>query len=298
VQRALPLLQKADLNFTRKSGCVSCHNEALTDMAIAAARLKGFAIDEPMAKQEVTAVASFYGEWRERLLQGMAPGGPAYILQGLHAEKYPSDLITDATAHYIKNHQFSDGHWTVGCGGSRNPLCGDEVTNTANSLRALQFYSPAPLRTEYEESVRRAASWLAKAPMYTHEDRTFRVFGLAWAATDKPALDNATNELLAEQRSDGSWADNPYLGGTSYATGEALIALHEAGMPVTAPSWKRGIDFLLKTQTDDGSWYVKSHSFAAQPYFDDGFPHGVDQWISASGTNWAVMALSLAAKQQ
>jgi hypothetical protein len=81
---------------------------------------------------------------------------------------------------------------------------------------------------------------------------------------------------------------------TAYATGEALVALHEAGMSVTNAAWKRGIQFLLKTQVEDGSWYVKSHSFAAQPYFDDGFPHGVDQWISASATNWAVMALSLA----
>jgi len=32
-----------------------------------------------------------------------------------------------------------------------------------------------------------------------------------------------------------------------------------------------------------------------QPYFDSGFPHGFDQWISAAGTSWATIALSLAA---
>jgi ankyrin repeat protein len=296
VQLALPPLQRADLNFTRKSGCVSCHNEALTDMAISTARRSGFHIDEPMAKQEVAAVASFFGEWRERLLQGMAPGGPAYILQGLHAEHYPADLTTDAIARYIKGHQLSDGHWGVGCGGSRNPLCGDEVTNTANSLRALQFYAPAPLRTDFDRSVQRAAAWLAKAPVFTHEDRTFRVFGLAWAASDKPALDQAVRELLAEQCADGGWADNPFMPTTAYATGQALIALNDAGIAVSDPVWQKGIDFLLRTQTDDGSWYVRSHSYAAQPYFDDGFPHGVDQWISASATNWAVIALSRAAR--
>ena len=31
-----------------------------------------------------------------------------------------------------------------------------------------------------------------------------------------------------------------------------------------------------------------------QPYFDAGFPHGFDQWISAAGTNWATLALSQA----
>jgi hypothetical protein len=186
--------------------------------------------------------------------------------------------------------QFPDGHWGVGCGGSRNPLCGDEITNAANSLRALQFYAPVGFRADYEKSIQLASAWLAKAPVYTHEDRTFRVFGLAWAG-NKDALKSAVQELLKEQHADGGWSDNSYLGSTSYATGEALVALHEAGIPLADPNWQ-----LLKTQTTDGSWYVKSRSFPAQPYFDDGFPHGIDQWISASGTNWAVIALSLASQ--
>jgi hypothetical protein len=33
---------------------------------------------------------------------------------------------------------------------------------------------------------------------------------------------------------------------------------------------------------------------ALQPYFDAGFPHGFDQWISAAGTSWATLALSQA----
>jgi len=42
-----------------------------------------------------------------------------------------------------------------------------------------------------------------------------------------------------------------------------------------------------------GSWYVKTRALAFQPWFDAGFPHGYDQWISAAGTNWAAMALTL-----
>jgi len=32
-----------------------------------------------------------------------------------------------------------------------------------------------------------------------------------------------------------------------------------------------------------------------QPYFESGFPHGRDQFISAAATNWAATALALAA---
>ena len=31
-----------------------------------------------------------------------------------------------------------------------------------------------------------------------------------------------------------------------------------------------------------------------QPYFESGFPYGHDQWISASATAWATMALAQA----
>ena len=34
----------------------------------------------------------------------------------------------------------------------------------------------------------------------------------------------------------------------------------------------------------------------AQAYFDSGFPHGTDQYISAAATNWAAMALALAGR--
>jgi N-acyl-D-amino-acid deacylase len=55
----------------------------------------------------------------------------------------------------------------------------------------------------------------------------------------------------------------------------------------------KGVKYLLNTQADDGSWYVKSRSIWLQPYFDSGFPYGQDQWISAAATSWASMALSL-----
>jgi ankyrin repeat protein len=294
VERAIPRLQQADVNFLHQSGCVSCHNEALTDMTLSTVRKAGFKVDEQMAKQEVKGVAQFFELWRDRLYQGNAPGGVAYSLVGLHAEQYPPDLISDAIARYIGMKQFPDGHWGYGCGGSRAPLCGAEISNTALSMRALQFYAPSASRTEYEKSIQMAGAWLVKAQAKTNEDRTFKVFGLGWAGKDKVALQKAMTELLATQRADGGWSDIFTMNSTAYATGEAMVALHQAGLPVTDSAYQRGVQFLLSTQLEDGSWYIKTHSQAVQPYFDVGFPHGVDQWISVCGTSWATMALALA----
>ena len=60
-------------------------------------------------------------------------------------------------------------------------------------------------------------------------------------------------------------------------------------------AYRQGIQYLLNTQLEDGSWYVRSRSIPFQPYFESGFPHGHDQWISAAATNWAAMALVAAA---
>ena len=42
VQRSIPLLQKTDVSFLKKSGCVSCHHNSLTAMTVSSARKKGF----------------------------------------------------------------------------------------------------------------------------------------------------------------------------------------------------------------------------------------------------------------
>jgi hypothetical protein len=103
--------------------------------------------------------------------------------------------------------------------------------------------------------------------------------------------------LLAEQQADGGWGQLSSMESDAYATGQALFALSASGsIAVTDPAYKRGVDYLLSTQLEDGSWHVRTRAIAFQPYFESGFPHGHDQWISAAATNWATMALIPTAK--
>ena len=63
-------------------------------------------------------------------------------------------------------------------------------------------------------------------------------------------------------------------------------------MAVTDPAFTRGVDFLLRTQFADGSWFVRTRALPIQPHFESDFPHGRSQFISAAATNWAVLALT------
>ncbi|MBA3295603.1 MAG: hypothetical protein H0U19_01600 [Acidobacteria bacterium] len=58
------------------------------------------------------------------------------------------------------------------------------------------------------------------------------------------------------------------------------------------------MQFLLKTQLADGSWFVKSRALPIQPHFESGFPHGRDQFISAAASNWAALALALSSPER
>ena len=112
-------------------------------------------------------------------------------------------------------------------------------------------------------------------------------------------IKKSAHGLEKRQRDDGGWSQLPTMGSDAYATGEALYALHLAGkMKITDDVYQRGMRYLLRTQAPDGSWHVKTRSFPVQPYFESGFPYGHDQWISAAGTSWASMALSLAVEPE
>jgi hypothetical protein len=296
VERSLPLLQKVDRPFIQKTGCVSCHHNSLVASAVAVARRNGYRVDEQAASDQRTIIATYLESWRERTLQNMFIAGQqdtiSYLLFGLAAAQHPSNRATDAQALGLLRRQSPDGHWPLAT--LRPPIESNDIEVTAMSMRALQLYAPKTRRADYLNAVVRARNWLASAKAETTEERAFRALGLSWAEAGQDLVTGGARELLAGQRSDGGWSQLPSMESDAYATGEALVALRESGaVPEGNPAVRRGAEYLLRTQLEDGSWFVKSRAVPIQAYFESGFPHGADQWISAAATAWAVTALAL-----
>jgi N-acyl-D-amino-acid deacylase len=296
VQRAVALLQKSNPQFIRVSGCVSCHNQSLPQMAVAAARARGIPVDEKSAE---LATASAIAVFKPLLSDTEKPDripDPAismsYIMLGLAADNYPADANTEAMARLVSLCQMEDGGFRAFA--LRPPIESSHFTATALSLRALQLYGKNP-----EEQVLRARGWLLRSKPETTEDRVMQLLGLAWSNAEPNEIRERAQSLLAEQRADGGWSQLPQLSTDAYATGQVLVALQRgANLPASDAAIQRGIAFLLRTQFADGSWLVRSRSFPLQPYKESGFPYGKDQWISAAGTSWATMALSLSLPPQ
>jgi hypothetical protein len=251
-------------------------------------------VDEPTAREQLQITALTSRSYRERFLQradhpaGSAPS-TGYLLLGMGAERYPADDTTDAMIVELAGRQQLDGSWTAF--GHRPPMEYSRIAATALALRALKEYGPPGLQAPLAERIERARAWLVAAKPASNTEHAFRLLGLAWAGDAAEPVAEESRQLLDSQRSDGGWSQFPSLESDAFATGLTLYALHAGGTPASHAAHRRGIEFLLRTQLDDGSWHVKTRSFPFQPYFESGFPHGHDQWISATATGFSAIAL-------
>ena len=174
-----------------------------------------------------------------------------------------------------------------------------DVSTTALAVRAMRLYGAGPRAAEYEMRIDRARKWLSGVKPRYNDEGVFQLLGLYWAKTGPAVLKSSAAALLAQQRSDGGWAQLSTLSSDALATGQVLFALNQAGgLSTSDPAYLRGVEYLRETQTPDGSWFVETHAIAIQPPLDAKFPHGPNQFISAAGTSWAAMALMLTAPPQ
>ena len=93
-------------------------------------------------------------------------------------------------------------------------------------------------------------------------------------------------------------------GGTFHSVANFLLRRYgkaiglEPGFTILDRGDSEDVINLLRTQLADGSWHVRSRAAKFQPYFESGFPHGHDQWISSAGTAWAAIGLAAASGPQ
>ncbi len=295
VRRSLTLLEKSSTEASAKGGCASCHHHNITDIAATIAHDKGIAIDEKAAadRRQLTR-ARFFAPMTffERLESGGFPDVEIYALSALAASGQEADRSTDAVVTSILARQRADGSWSIG-GIARPPIEDGDIFRTALAITVIKAYGPAG-RADISRRLTQAVRWLERAKPATAEDRNMQLLGLQCMGANETTLRRLTKAILSAQREDGGWAQNAFLSSDAYATGQTLVALAKTGVVQAAdPAYQRGLKYLLSTQYADGSWHVRSRAPKFQPFFESGFPHGQDQWISAMATGWAATAVAM-----
>jgi len=294
--KAIQRIQHSQSVWYKKQTCTSCHHQLLPEMTLRMARERGVPFDETVAREMTTAAFAGLKDL-DAAVQGydyIDVFSDSWALTSASAVGVEPNLSTAAYAQFIASRQQADGSWpTID---ARPPQAHSPFTATAVGAQAMRQYLPAQFKNEQETRLRQARAWMLKSQPRTTEDRTFQLLGLLWTGADANARQKAAQQLLAEQRADGGWAQLPALASDAYSTGEALFALREAaGLSASNPEYQRGLRFLLKNQQPDGSWRVASRLHppapVSPPYVDSEFPEGHDQFISIAGTSWAVNAL-------
>ena len=303
IQRSLSLIQASLTEYPRHVSCFSCHHQGVSMLALSLARSCGYRVDEKVMEAAARHTEADLRGDIELYRSGKGqPGGvtrAGYALLALRSGGVKRDDVTAAVTGFLLKSKEEQGYWNTSA--NRPPSEMSAFTDTFVAIRALNAYGEDAQKDAAKTRIVRALRWLETVPTKDTEDRVFRLWALAEAGAAAGALKKASAELLDQQREDGGWAQlpgadsqSPGAASDAYATGSALTALCLAGgLSPHNTAFERGIKYLLRTQEPDGSWHVVSRSKPFQPYFESGFPHGKDQFISMAASGWATAALIL-----
>ena len=168
-------------------------------------------------------------------------------------------------------------------------------TSTYVALRGLSTFGTPQQKERIDARIQQVKTWLVKTPAEDTEDLVFRLWSFHLIGAERDLIESAAQDLIREQRTDGGWAQTSEMEPDAYATGTALVALIETeSLAVSDSRFRKGIGHLISLQQDDGSWHVVSHAVPFQSYFESGYPHGKDQFISMAAAGWSTTALALA----
>ncbi len=295
VQKALPLLVASLTEYPKHRDCFSCHHQAVPTLALSTARARGFDVDpEVIASAAEHTEADLRGaleSYKKNEGQGGGVTRAGYALFTLEIGKVPADDVTEAVAGFLLARDEKRDHWKPAS--NRPPSEASDFTATYLALRSLRAYARKDQAERVDRRREGARKWLESASPKETEDRAFRLLAMKESGSEDEAVTQARKDLIDSRNADGGWPQVEGKPSDAYATGSALVALHRGGgLPTDDPIYTRGLAYLIGTQKEDGSWFVASRSKPFQPYFESGFPHGKDQFISIAATAWSVTALS------
>jgi hypothetical protein len=189
---------------------------------------------------------------------------------------------------HLASAQHADGSF-VGRDAWR-PIFNTPSVLTLQVASGLSRAEPQLQLPESESVANAALKYLADNPVDDSQQGLVFQILLATASHQSPAPQQDTNKLVQRlwklQKSDGGWAQTDERTSDAFATGQALFALHQAGLDRNHPSITSAIAFLVNSQQPDGTWQMTS-----RPNPEDGMPATNLNPITYAATAWATLGL-------
>ncbi len=295
IEKSLPLISKAAEGSAKQRTCFTCHNQALPILVLSEAQLHGFEVDEKLLGKQVQHTLRHLQKGKRNYSKGRGQGGQVltagYALWALEDAGHEPDETTTAVSHYLLEYQSKLERWSHG--GKRPPSSGSDFTATYVALRGLARYATDEQAERHSARKEVVGKWLVGQTPNDTEGLVFQLRSLNVLGNDD-GVTKLVQKLLDRQQKDGGWAQTPKMTSDAYATATVLVALmRDSDVTANHEVINKGIRYLLQSQKDDGSWHVKTRATPFQKYYESGFPHGKDQFISVTASSWATIALML-----
>jgi hypothetical protein len=306
VDRAIGYLQTESAAWLNTRKCAACHHAPMPLWALSEAERQGYTIDK---KFVADTFESLLGS-NEKLMaskifpnpadppdprpqgRGLNMGLPflAIAAQSLPELEEGKKQSLKLIAEEIVKKQQPDGSWEFFATLRRPPINESQTTDSAWIIMAIQGETGPDAPESQRAALSKAIAWLdAVKPSDNHQDKIMKVLLGARLGKPREVMQTTINELFALQRGDGGWSQTvPELKSDAFATGQTLLVFALAGYTAERAEIKRGIDFLVATQTADGSWPMISRSTP------DGSPGSATLMtpITCAASSWATLGLA------
>ena len=295
VNRSISLIEKSMAEYLNHRECFSCHHQALPVIALTTADRYGFKIDRKKLKAQLDHTLKHFRKNVSKYREGKGTGGQVdtagYGLWALAEGGVEKSEYTEAVTGYLLKRDRKRKFWRRSS--ERPPSEASNFTTTSLAINALQNYGTKEQAKSIDERILRVKNWLNETKCRDTEDTVFKINALVDLKMKKELISKLAESLLKTQNPDGGWSQLADMKSDAYATATVLFAMAKSKtLKPGDPRYMKAIKFLVNTQNSDGSWYVKSRSDPFQEYFESGFPHEADQFISITATCWAVIALA------
>jgi hypothetical protein len=293
IDRGLAFLAKDAVAWKEEYKCASCHHATLTAWALREAKDRGFAVDEPLLA-DLTKWVAEAGDGKNSLPRPeSAPKAfhskALYFSLGLatlHGASEFERLGRQRLLATVLGDQLEEGSWQS-WPDTRPPIFG-KSDETVTAFAGLALLPAAAAGDAAAIAARdRALKWLAEhQPAGDHQALAMRLLLLRKADQPDEQWQPLAMQLLERQNADGGWSQTPEMASDAHATGQALYALAHASRRGDEPAIQRAQGFLIKTQSETGSWTMTSREIKSG---DGGAKNLVP--ITGAGNAWAILGL-------
>jgi hypothetical protein len=289
VKKSIEWLEKDMQTWRDERGCAACHHGPMYLWSISAAKRQGYEVNEAQL-EEFTRWLLTDEEARifpklSKPLGTSAADRMTAAMMGHRNLSHPTIYLTHAlnalpdkeplkeigrrkVVEHLASAQNEDGSFT-----GRNAW--QPIFNTP---QILTRFVATGLKGSDSPVLEKAEAFLAsQVPDETQQGIVLRLLSQPHA--------KLVSRLKELQRPDGGWSQTDDSESDAFATGQALLAFHRAG--VSGSAIQRSIDYLVRTQNDDGTWPMTS-----RPNPENGKPAELLNPITYAATAWATLGLT------